>query len=167
MLTKMAQSRRDFLRRYRGNVTTRILEIGAFDNPTFHRELGDEVEYLDFFSREELIEMHRNNPRRNIAAAVVVDHVVKSSDFAMKLPAKFDVVVAHHVIEHVPDLIFWFGQIERLLAPDGVLFLSIPDRRYTFDYFRPVSLATQMMRTHFEHLERPDLWQLTEAFTIT
>ena len=62
MLTKIAQSRRDFLRRHRGNFTGRILEIGAFDNPTFRRELGDAVEYLDFFSREELIEMHQTIP---------------------------------------------------------------------------------------------------------
>ena len=164
MLTKEAQSRRDFLRRHRGNATGRILEVGAFDNPTFRRELGDRVEYLDFFSREELIEMHRNNPRRNPPAAVAVDHVVKSSDFSKKLTPGFDLVVAHHVIEHVPDLIFWFEQIERLLAPDGILFLSIPDRRYTFDFFRPVSLATQMIRAHAERLQRPDLWQLTEAF---
>jgi SAM-dependent methyltransferase len=164
MLTKIAQGRRDFLLRYRGNLKGRILEIGAFDNPTFRRELGDEVEYLDFFSREELIEMHRNNPRRNLPAAVAVDHVVKSSDFSTKLTPGFDLIVAHHVIEHLPDLIFWFEQIECLLASGGILFLSVPDRRYTFDFFRPVSLATQMIRAHAERLQRPDVWQLTEAF---
>ena len=164
MLTKVAQSRRDFLCRHRGDVLDRILEIGAFDNPTFRRELGDRVEYLDFFSREELIAMHRDNPRRNLSAAVEVDHVVKTSDFATKLTPGFDLVVAHHVIEHVPDPIFWFEQIEQILAPGGSVFLSIPDRRYTFDFFRPVSLATQMMRAHAERLERPDVWQLTEAF---
>jgi hypothetical protein len=164
MLTRIAQSRRDFLCRHKGSVMGRILEIGAFDNPTFRRELGDEVEYLDFFSREDLIEMHRNNPRRNPAAAVVVDHVVKNADFSRKVSPGFDLIVAHHVIEHVPDIIFWFEQIEHLLAPSGMLFLSIPDRRYTFDFFRPVSLATQMIRVHGEHLQRPDVWQLTEAF---
>ncbi|MEP6822795.1 MAG: methyltransferase domain-containing protein, partial [Chthoniobacterales bacterium] len=140
------------------------LEIGAFDNPTFRRELGDDVEYLDFFSRAELIEMHRSNPRRNLAAAVEVDHVVKEANFAARLNRKFVVIAAHHVIEHVPDLIFWFKQIEGLLGEGGALFLSIPDRNYTFDYFRPASLATQMMRAHAERLARPDVWQLTEAF---
>ncbi|MBA3351628.1 MAG: methyltransferase domain-containing protein [Blastocatellia bacterium] len=108
--------------------------------------------------------MHRNNPRRNFANAVAVDHVVKRADFSTELAPGFDFIVAHHVIEHVPDLIFWFQQVERLLAPSGIMFLSIPDRRYTFDFFRPVSLATQMIRAHAEHLERPDVWQLTEAF---
>ena len=165
MLTTVAQTRREFLRRHSdGAVVGRILEIGAFDNPTFRRELGDQVEYLDFFSREELVEMHKGNPRRNPSAAVEVDHVVKSSDFSTKLKPGFDLIVAHHVMEHVPDVIFWFQQIERLLAVDGWLFLSIPDRRYTFDFFRPISLATQMIRAHAERLERPDVWQLTEAF---
>lgn len=164
MLTNVAQRRRDFLRRHRGEVAGRILEIGAFDNPTFRRELGDEVEYLDFFSRAELVKVHRDNPRRNPSAAVEVDHVVKGADFAAKLAPGFACVVANHVVEHVPDLIFWFAQIEALLADDGVLFLAVPDRRYTFDYFRPVSLATQMIRAHADRLQRPDVWQLTEAF---
>ncbi len=164
MLTNIAQSRRDFLFRHNQNFTGRILEVGAFDNPTFRRELGDEVEYLDFFSREELIGMHQNNPRRNTGAAVVVDHVVKSANFSSQVRGGLDCIAAHHVIEHVPDILFWFEQVGLLLAPGGVLFLSVPDRRYTFDYFRPVSLATQMMRAHAERLERPNVWQLTEAF---
>ena len=164
MLTKVAQSRRDFLRRHGLSSSGRILEIGAFDNPTYRRELGDNVEYLDFFSREELTKMHKNNPRRHLPGAVEVDHVVKTRAFAGSITPGFDLIVAHHVIEHVPDLIFWFGQIEGLLGASGLLFLSIPDRRYTFDFFRPVSLATQMIRAHAERLERPDVWQLTEAF---
>lgn len=164
MLTKVAQSRRDYIFRQRGEKIGRILEIGAFDNPTFRRELGDNVEYLDFFSRAELIKMHVHNPRRNPSAAVEVDHVVKSSNFAEQITPGFGCIVAHHVIEHVPDLIFWFEEVEKLLARSGLLYLSIPDRRYTFDFFRPVSLATQMMRAHAEGLERPDVWQLTEAF---
>jgi 2-polyprenyl-3-methyl-5-hydroxy-6-metoxy-1,4-benzoquinol methylase len=75
-------------------------------------------------------------------AAVEVDHVVKRVNFAAKVVPGFACIAAHHVIEHVPDLIYWFEQIESLLAEDGSLCLSVPDRRYTFFYFRPVSLAT-------------------------
>ena len=164
MLTTVAQSRRDFLLRNRGESNGRILEIGPLDNPTFRPELGDRVEYLDFFSRTELVKAHRNNPRRNLDAAVEVDHVVKTARFAEKISAGFACVVAHHVIEHVPDPILWLEQVASLLQNDGVLYLSVPDRRYTFDYFRPVSLATQMMRAYAERLERPSVWQLTEAF---
>ena len=124
MLTKVAQNRRDFLCRHRGDVLDRILEIGAFDNPTSPSGTGDRVEVSRFLLREELIAMHRDNRRGNLSAAVEVDHVVKSSDFATKLTPGFDLVVAHHVIEHVPDPIFWFEQIEQLLAPGGSVFLS-------------------------------------------
>ena len=124
-----------------GDITGRILEIGAFDNPAFCRELGDDMKYLDFFSRAELVKMHGHNPRRNLAAAVEADQVVKSVNLAAKVVPGFDCIAAHHVIEHVPDLIRWFEQIESLLAEDGSLCLSVPDRLYTFDYFRPVKLG--------------------------
>ena len=46
----------------------------------------------------------------------------------------------------------------------GAVFLSVPDKRYTFDYYRPESLATQMIRAHAEKLDKPDKWQLVEHF---
>ena len=45
----------------------------------------------------------------------------------------------------MPDLPRAIDEILRVLKPGGVLYLAIPDKRYTFDSERPV--------TPFEHLE--------------
>ncbi|HYM98274.1 MAG TPA: class I SAM-dependent methyltransferase, partial [Aestuariivirgaceae bacterium] len=137
-MTKIATRRNEFFRNSFNAKNSKIIEIGAFDNPTFLKEENYDVNYLDYFSKEELIAMHKNNTKRNFDNVVEVDHVVKSSKIAETVGCNFDVVVANHVIEHIPNLVGWFRQISRLLSLDGVLLLSVPDKRYTFDYFRPV-----------------------------
>jgi hypothetical protein len=162
-LKKTALRRRAFIEE-RAGPAGRVLEIGAFDNPTFRREAGDHVRYLDYFSTEELRVAHAGNPRRDPAGAVDVDFVVKSSDFAGVVAGPYDLAVANHVVEHIPDLVHWFAQLTGLLAEGGRVFLAVPDRRYTFDYFRKESNAVQVLRAHREQLDKPDAWQLAENF---
>jgi SAM-dependent methyltransferase len=57
----------------------------------------------------------------------------------------FDFVVANHVLEHVTDPIGALAEWHRILKPDGLLLLSLPDKRYTFDHRRS--------RTPLAHLE--------------
>ncbi|RXF67223.1 class I SAM-dependent methyltransferase [Hansschlegelia zhihuaiae] len=164
MFSKIGTRRRQYLINRFGKVKPSILEVGAFDNATFRKDSGDKVRYLDFFSGPELREMHKNNPRRMPDRIVDVDFVVKSSHFAKGIREKFDLIVANHVIEHVPDAIYWLKQSHDLLRSGGLLFLAVPDRRYTFDYFRPETRATEMIRAHSDKLEKPDVWQLMDHF---
>lgn len=160
-IKKTAARRRAFIEERTGPAG-RVLEIGAFDNPTFRREAGDRVRYLDYFSAEELCAAHAGNPKRDLAAAVAVDFVVKSNDFAAAVGGPYDLVVANHVVEHIPDPVHWLAQLAGLLAEGGRIFLAVPDRRYTFDYFRRESTALQMLRAHRDRLDRPDPWQRAE-----
>ena len=156
------QLRRQFLERHVDLENARILEIGAMDAPTFPD--GDrDVRYLDWFSREELIERHGANERRRPEAMVEVDYVVKSPDFSTELGGRFDLVIANHVIEHVPDPIRWLQQAEAATAAEGHLFLAVPDRRYTFDYLRPESTFPDLLRAHEQRLERADYYQVLSS----
>lgn len=44
-------------------------------------------------------------------------------------PASFDVVVSFEVIEHIGDQAGVLAEIARVLAPDGLVVMSTPDRR--------------------------------------
>jgi 2-polyprenyl-3-methyl-5-hydroxy-6-metoxy-1,4-benzoquinol methylase len=139
---------------------TSILEIGAMDAPTYPER---DARYLDWFSGDELRERHSANPRRANERIVDVDYVVKEKRFAAAVAERFDVVIANHVIEHVADPIGWLGEIAQITRDGGSLFLAVPDRRYTFDYLRPVSTAADVVRASEEGLERPSRWQMLEA----
>ena len=48
-----------------------------------------------------------------------------------------DFIIANHLLEHVADPIGALEEWYRLLRPDGILFLALPDKRVTFDKDRP------------------------------
>ena len=114
----------------------RGLEIGALDRPLLPWSPG-RIFTADHSSTEALREKYAHDP-----AVSKVD--IRAVDFDLsRMPltraaqsAGFDYVVASHVIEHVPDLVGWLGEIETILNVGGRLALAIPDRRFTFDYFR-------------------------------
>lgn len=161
-LGKAAKRRREQVQAVVGGDVS-VLEIGALDSPMFVEGLGDRVKHLDWFSREELHEQHKDNPRRRVTNLVNVDYVIKSHKFAPSIGERFDLIVAAHVVEHVADIVFWLQQLESLLLPGGSLYLAVPDRRYTFDYYRRTSSVIDMIRAHEACLDRPDKWQIADA----
>lgn len=136
-----------------------ILEIGAMDSPTFPDR---DSRYLDWFTREELQAAIADNPRRLPERVVDPHYVVKQKRFAAEVGDRFSLIIANHVLEHIADPITWLQEL-RTLAPDGSLFLAVPDRRYTFDYLRPVSTAGDVLRAYHDDLERPSRWQMFDA----
>lgn len=52
------------------------------------------------------------------------------------------------MIEHTPDLIGFLNECESILKPGGVLSLAIPDKRYCFDHFRPVTGLGKIIDAH-------------------
>jgi SAM-dependent methyltransferase len=161
-LTSAALRRRELARSFLQDDSA-VLEIGPFDSPAFIKDRGDNVRYLDWFSADELFEQHKDNPKRLVSNIVEVDYVIKSHHFAGQIDDRFDMIFAAHVVEHVADMIGWLQQLESLLLPGGVVFLAVPDRRYTFDYHRRTTVVLDVIRAHEEGLTRPDKWQLADA----
>lgn len=112
----------------------RSLEIGAFTRPTLDSKKY-RTSFLDFYSTEELLEQctrYGFDPE----SVRPVDYVVRGNDYRSEVKDKFDVVIANHVLEHIPNLIEWLIMIEDLTEKNGLLFLSLPDKRFSFDKFR-------------------------------
>jgi SAM-dependent methyltransferase len=144
-----------------------ILEIGAFDAPTW---IGDNVppglRFLDWYSTEELFELHRGKSSRNWNRKIEVDYVVKHKRFSHQVSQRFELVVANHVIEHIADPIAWLGEVAAVTTEGGRLCLAIPDRRYTFDYIRSESTAVDLLRAHEADLIQPDYWQVLDSIYL-
>jgi hypothetical protein len=60
----------------------------------------------------------------------------------------YDWIIASHLIEHTPDLIGFLNNCSDILSDSGVLSLAIPDKRYCFDHFRPLSGLGQVIDKH-------------------
>ena len=139
-----------------------VLEIGPLESPTFTPADCD-VKYLDWFTTQELQEKHRGNPKLHPERFVEVTYAVKSKRFSDTIEERFDVVIANHIIEHIPDVIGWLGELATVCTDNAAIFLSVPDRNYTFDYLRPESTVIDLLRAHDADLERPDYYQILSS----
>lgn len=129
---------------------SKILELGPSMSPMAPRSRGWNVTVVDHATQEELIEKYRNNVFVNVANIEEVDFVWRNGPLHEAVPAElhgtFDVLIASHVIEHIPNPISFLDSAARLLHPTrGVLALAVPDKRWCFDYFKQISTTGQML----------------------
>lgn len=143
-----------------------VLEIGALTRPIVARDAARVVSYMDHASTEALHEKYRHEPSIDIDAIVAVDFVAHDGRIASNVEGRrFDVVVAAHVVEHVPDLIGWLEEAESILEPGGVIALIVPDKRYTFDVCRRLSPRREVEAAYREKRTRVGLWNVMDHFT--
>jgi SAM-dependent methyltransferase len=123
----------------------KVLEIGPFTAPSVR---GPNVNYFDVLDADGLRTRAKahNYP---IIEPVRIDYVSPTGDLEI-VPTGFDAVYSAHCIEHTPDLIGHLKQVSRILRKRGVYLLTIPDRRYTFDYFRTETGAEEILAAHKE-----------------
>jgi SAM-dependent methyltransferase len=147
--------------------TMRGLEIGPSFNPIAPKGEGWNVETIDHATREELIEKYRPHDV-DVSKIEPVDWVWKGQPLDELVGAErrgtYDFFIASHVIEHYPDLLGFFKNVESLLRVGGVLSLVIPDKRHCFDFLKPLTLTGAVLaanrhglklhskRTAFEHV---------------
>ena len=150
-------AREDLARRY---LQGEGIEIGAFTWP-MRVPKGASVKYLDHAPRDELIRGYGDTFGKegtNGAMIPETDIVDDGEVLAKVADESQDFVIANHVLEHMPDPIKALGHWLRVLRPGGILFLSLPDGRHTFDRFREPTTLEHLLR---DHAEGPEVsrWQ--------
>ncbi|MGI8663433.1 MAG: class I SAM-dependent methyltransferase [Acidimicrobiales bacterium] len=125
------------------NLAGRGLEIGPSYSPLVAKASGARVETVDHADRDTLVAKYREYGLDSAMLACIepVDHVWSGGSLLDVVPhaGTYDYVVASHFIEHTVDLIGFLRDCQSLLRPDGVLALVVPDKRYCFDRFQPLS----------------------------
>lgn len=138
-----------------------ILEIGALDSPTFSRP-EHRVWFADFTDADDLARKGGKNPRYERSRLMNVDYPLRGRRYRDVVDRRFDLIIANHVVEHVPDVITWLEDLGGLLCPRGRLFLSVPDRRYTFDILRRETSLIDLLRAHESQKTKPDFADIVD-----
>lgn len=122
------------------------IEIGALHNPL--RVPGHvNVKYVDRMPVEEL---RKQYPELNTQNLVNIDVVDDGESLSSLEGQSQDFVIANHFLEHSQDPIGTVNNLLRVLKPGGVLYLALPDKRYTFDIGRPVTSFEHMVKDYEE-----------------
>jgi SAM-dependent methyltransferase len=142
-------AREDLARRY---LSGSGIEIGALGFP-LRVPPGVAVRYVDHLPREELIAFNRRSfELAHIDAQAIppVDVVDDGGTLPTFADASLDFVIANHVLEHIEDPVDALANWLRVLRGGGVLFLSLPDARRTYDAPRERTSVEHVLRDHRE-----------------
>ncbi|MEM1308524.1 MAG: methyltransferase domain-containing protein [Cyanobacteria bacterium P01_H01_bin.153] len=127
------------------------IEIGPSHNPVASKGVGYNVHIIDHMSREELVKKYTGHGV-DLSKIEEVDFVWEGQTYAQLLGKTqyYDWIIASHVIEHTPDLIGFLNDCAEVLNDKGVISLVVPDKRYCFDHFRPITSLAQLIDSHFQ-----------------
>ncbi|MBM3549881.1 MAG: class I SAM-dependent methyltransferase [Alphaproteobacteria bacterium] len=120
------------------------IEVGALHNPLPPPE-GARVRYVD---RMTVADLRRQYPELETTPLVepdIVDDGEKLTSFA---DASLDFVIANHFLEHCEDPIATLKSFARVLKPGGILYLAVPDKRFTWDIDRPTTTIEHLVADH-------------------
>jgi SAM-dependent methyltransferase len=151
---------------------SRVIEIGPSHSPLAPKGAGWNTAVLDHLSREGLVAKYQAHPGVDVDLIEEVDFVWSGGSMRDAVPKEqwgtFDAFIASHVIEHTPDFIAFLQSAEALLNRDGLVVLAIPDKRYCFDFFQPVTTTGQVLAAHAQRRSRhsPRLGFDYHAYTV-
>ncbi len=130
------------------------IELGPSRHPVAPKREGFNVHVIDHLDNDGLKVKLRNSgsSEAEIENVEAVDFVWNGESYADLIGARhqYDWVIASHVIEHVPDLAGFLQNCSEVLKDDGVLSLVVPDKRFCFDHFRPLSSLGSAIDAHLE-----------------
>ncbi|HZV81477.1 MAG TPA: methyltransferase domain-containing protein [Geobacteraceae bacterium] len=111
------------------------IEIGGLNNPLpLSRKAS--VRYVDRMSVEDL---RKQYPELSGMPLVHVDVIDNGELLSTVDDDSQDFVIANHFLEHTENPILAVQNMLRVLKPGGVLYVALPDKRFTFDSKRPVT----------------------------
>mgnify|MGYP003394120196 CR=1 FL=1 len=127
------------------------VEIGASHSPIAPKRSGYNVHIIDHATREQLAEKYKDDSV-NLDNIEDVDFVWTGESYA-ELTGKtdfYDWIIASHVVEHTPNLIGFINSCDEILNDTGVLSLAVPDSRFCFDHFRPLTGLSRVLDAHYQ-----------------
>lgn len=150
----MLRTRKDkieFIKNSLGEGAHSGLEISPSINPVIKHNDGFAIEYLDVCSTEELRDRAASNGR-DLSCAPVINHQLDFNRTIKECVGNrtYDFVVTSHVVEHIPDLIGHFTQVQDVLNPGGTYAFFAPDKDLCFDCKKPETSLGQLIEAFVE-----------------
>lgn len=127
------------------------LEIGPNIRALVPKSSDYQVEYIESMSTEQLLATIQIKSPHEIDLVPAIDYVHKTGLVEdLGKAAYYDYVVSSHVLEHLPNLIQHFQEVEAVLKEGGVYGLIVPDKTLTLDYLRPCSSFGQIVEAYLQ-----------------
>lgn len=121
------------------------IEIGALHQPMPVPKRAAQVRYVD---RLDVDGLKTHYPELGAFALVPVDIVDDGEKLNTFKDNSEDFIITSHFLEHTQDPIGTIKRHIEVLKPGGILFMAVPDKRYTFDVLRPNTNIEHFISDH-------------------
>jgi SAM-dependent methyltransferase len=128
------------------------IEIGAMDLPLKVKS-GVKVRYLDRITKEESAKISPEIANK----LVNVDLIGDGESLDIIPDDSTDFVIGNHFIEHTQNPILAIKNMLRVLRKNGIAFIAIPDKRYTFDHAREITSIEHLVKDYEQGPEWSEL----------
>ncbi|MFN2517836.1 MAG: methyltransferase domain-containing protein, partial [Jatrophihabitantaceae bacterium] len=138
------------------DLSGRGIEVGPSYNPLVPKSSGRRIETVDHAHAEELVAKYTamGLSEEHVARIEAVDHLWSGGSLLDVIPdhGSYDYIIASHFIEHTVDMVRFLQDCEVLLRDGGRLSLVVPDKRFCFDRFQPLSTVGDVIDAfHAQH----------------
>ncbi|WP_449419510.1 class I SAM-dependent methyltransferase [Phormidium nigroviride] len=122
------------------------IEVGPLNAP-LELPAGVKVHYIDRMSVEELRKHYPELAGVNLANVDIID----DGETLSSIPDhSWDFVIANQMIEHCQNPIGALENFLRVVKPEGIVYMGVPDKRHTFDRDRPLTSLDHLIRDYKE-----------------
>ena len=122
------------------------IEIGALHQP-LRMPAAARVKYVDRMAASDLTSQYAELAGLPLVHVDIIDN---GETLATLADASQDFAVANHFLEHCQNPFQTLQNFFRVLRPDGVIFMAVPDKRYSFDSDRPCTTIEHLTRDYVE-----------------
>ena len=77
----------------------------------------------------------------------------------------YDFLLSSHSLEHCANVIKTLEEWKRVLSPEGIMTVILPDKNYTFDHKRKITTFSHLMEDYQNDVDESDLTHLDEIMT--
>jgi SAM-dependent methyltransferase len=118
------------------------IEIGALNSPLKVPRAAS-VKYVDRMATPDLRKQYPELADLDLVNADIIDDGERLDSIR---DSTQDFVIANHFIEHCQNPLLALSNMFRVLKENGLLYLAVPDKRFTFDVDRPVTPLEHILR---------------------
>ncbi|HEY2545235.1 MAG TPA: methyltransferase domain-containing protein [Candidatus Acidoferrum sp.] len=95
-----------------------------------------------------------------------IQFLCDATDLQKVASANYECVLSSHCLEHVANPLRALYEWRRVLNPNGLLLLLLPDKRFTFDWRRPLTPLEHMVSDYESKVREDDLTHLEEILEL-
>lgn len=146
------------------------IELGALNTPLDISEVGSirRLQYVDRYYKDELLELFPELlavQDQIVETDVTCDIIDGLSSFG---DASLDFIIACHLVEHVPDPIFFLKEIWRVLSIGGRCYLAVPDKDFlAYDAKRSLTTIEHLVADNVKGIRTVEDHHLEEFLTLS